>query len=446
MMSQINIPNSVETEKELLGIMMYHTVDFDMVFASLTKEMFYDERHAELFEIEKESFLKHNKVDSTLVSTIARRNDKTKAVGGEAYIIHLVAQANRFSNYQAYVNVIREKFMLRELMTFGQNLYARAHASSCDSETLLTDCSRELDQLMNRTVSNDRIYKAPEIMDLVIEDYALRKQKLQNNEATGLKTGLEKFDDTTGGFQSGDLILIAGRPSMGKTAFALFAAMNMARADKHILFFSLEMSALQLGNRLLLGECDIPFKAFREGSLISQYENLMNKSAEDISRRSITIADNSALNMFHIRNIALRQKRNLGVDAIFIDYLQLINGVGTSENNSATRNYELGAITKACKRLAMELQVPVILLSQLNRGVEGRSDKHPMMSDLRESGAIEEDADMVCLLYREAYYTKVKDYKGELLLEKFRNGETGTICFTHNEGMRDFISYEPGKK
>ncbi|MGL5730404.1 MAG: DnaB-like helicase C-terminal domain-containing protein, partial [Bacteroidales bacterium] len=191
---------------------------------------------------------------------------------------------------------------------------------------------------------------------------------------------------------------------------------------------------------------DIPFKAFREGSLISQYENLMNKSAEDISRRSITIADNSALNMFHIRNIALRQKRNLGVDAIFIDYLQLINGVGTSENNSATRNYELGAITKACKRLAMELQVPVILLSQLNRGVEGRSDKHPMMSDLRESGAIEEDADMVCLLYREAYYTKVKDYKGELLLEKFRNGETGTICFTHNEGMRDFISYEPGKK
>ena len=445
-MIKINIPNSVESEKELLGIMMYHTVDFDLIFANLTKEMFYDERHAELFEIEKESFLKHNKVDLTLVSSIARRNEKTGAIGGDIYVGQLMAQANRFSNYQAYVNVIREKFMLRELMVFGQNLYARAHASSCDSETLLTDCSRELDELMNRTVNNDRIYKAPEIMNLVIEDYALRKQKLQHNEATGLKTGLEKFDDTTGGFQAGDLILIAGRPSMGKTAFALFAAMNMARADKHILFFSLEMSALQLGNRLLLGECDIPFKAFREGSLISQYETLMNKSAQNISERSITIADNSALNMFHIRNIALRQKRNVGVDAIFIDYLQLINGVGSSENNSATRNYELGAITKACKRLAMELGVPVILLSQLNRGVESRSDKHPMMSDLRESGAIEEDADLVCLLYREAYYSKVKDYKGELLLEKFRNGETGTICFTHNEGMRNFISYDPGKK
>ena len=129
-------------------------------------------------------------------------------------------------------------------------------------------------------------------MNLVIEDYALRKQKLQHNEATGLKTGLIHFDLITGGFQAGDLILIAGRPSMGKTAFALFAAMNMARADKHILFFSLEMSALQLGNRLLLGECDIPFKAFREGSLICQYEPLMNKRAKNISERSITIADN----------------------------------------------------------------------------------------------------------------------------------------------------------
>ncbi|MGL4293423.1 MAG: replicative DNA helicase [Bacteroidales bacterium] len=445
-MIEINTPNSVESERELLGIMMYHTVDFDMVFANLSKEMFYDERHAELFEVEKESFLKHNKVDSTLVSSIARRNDKTKAVGGEAYIFHLVTQANRFSNYQAYVNVIREKFMLRELMNFGQSVYVKAHASSDDSETLLTDCSIKLDQLMNRTVNNDRIYKAPEIMELVIEDYEARKRKLENNETSGLNTGLDHFDHITGGLQNGDLILIAGRPSMGKTAFALFAAMNMARANKHILFFSLEMSALQLGNRIILSECDIPFNAFREGSLISMHENLMNESAENVSKRSITIADNSALNMFHIRNIALRQKRNTGIDAIFIDYLQLINNNSSSESSFSARAHELSTITKACKRLAMELQVPVVLLSQLNRGVEARSDKHPMMSDLRDSGAIEEDADMVCLLYREAYYTKVKDFKGELLLEKFRNGATGTICFTHNEGMRDFISYEPETK
>ena len=446
MMNPVTIPNSVESERELLGIMMFHTVDFDLIFASLTKEMFYDERHAELFEIEKESFLKHNKVDLTLVSSIARRNEKTGAIGGDIYVGQLMAQANRFSNYQAYVNVIREKFMLRELMTFGQNVYVRAHASSCDSETLLTDCSKELDQLMNQTVNNDRIYKAPEVMEMVVGDYNERKEKLINNESGGLLSGLEKLDQTTGGFQPGDLVLIAGRPSMGKTAFALFAAMNMARANKHILFFSLEMSALQLGNRIILNECDIPFKAFREGSLISQYENLMNKSAKNISERSITIADNSALNMFHIRNIALRQKRNVGVDAIFIDYLQLINNSSNNESPFSARSHELSTITKACKRLAMELGVPVILLSQLNRGVEARSDKHPIMSDLRDSGAIEEDADMVCLLYREAYYSKVKDYKGELLLEKFRNGETGTICFTHNEGMRNFISYDPGKK
>lgn len=439
----IQLPHCIDIERELLGIMLYYRdADFNMIFSSLTAAMFTDEAHGVLFDLQKACFMEHNRIGGSLVCALAGRRQLTEKMGGEQYVADLMNYSDKFGNYKAYVKVIREKYVLRELFHYGQDVYVRALSSVYDSTTLLADCSKELDRLMNLSVNNDRVYKAPEVMTMVTDAYAERKRKQELNEIMGFNTGLEKFDKVSGGLQPCDLILIAGRPSMGKTAFALFAAMNIARANNHVLIFTLEMSALQLGNRMLLSESNVPMMAFRDGTLLSSQEQEMHKAAKAIGNRSITIADNSAFNMLQIRNIALRQKRTIGVDAIFIDYLQLISNEETSETSMSTRAYDLRVITKACKSLAMELNIPVVLLSQLNRSVESRADKRPMMSDLRDSGAIEEDADMVCLLYRESYYTKAKDYKGELIVDKFRNGEAGTICFTHDEGMRHFASYE----
>lgn len=439
----IQLPHCIDIERELLGTMLYfRDADFNMIFSSLSAEMFSDEAHGVLFDLQKACFLEHNRISGSLVCALAGRRQLTEKMGGEPYVADLIKCSDKFGNYKAYVKVIREKYILRELFHYGQDVYVRALSSVYDSAVLLADCSKELDRLMNLSVNRDRVYKSPEVMTMVTDAYAERKRKRENNEVSGLNTGLEKLDMVSGGLQPCDLILIAGRPSMGKTAFALFAAMNMARANNHVLIFTLEMSALQLGNRMLLSESNIPMMAFRDGSLLWSHEQQMHKTAKDIGARSITIADNSAFNMLQIRNIALRQKRTVGLDAVFIDYLQLISNEETSTSMS-TRAYDLRVITKACKSLAMELNIPVVLLSQLNRSVESRADKRPMMSDLRDSGAIEEDADMVCLLYRESYYTKAKDYKGELIIDKFRNGESGTILFTHDEGMRHFASYDP---
>lgn len=431
-----NMPNNTVIEKQLLGVMLYHKVDFEWILTQLSKEMFFEKANQALFDTVIKCYLKYGRVDYNLVVDMATELNLAEAIGGDAYLSELFAMASRFGNYRSYAEVVREKYILREIMSFAQSSYAQAASETVSSEELLIDCNKALDRLMNLKVSDEHIYTAPQTMDMVKTDYALRKELLKKEDSVGLKTGINGLDDHTGGFLPSDLIVIAGRPSMGKTAIAIHMAMTMAKKDKHILIFSLEMSALQLGNRMLLNDSDIPIKAFKEGALLNSEEHQMNESCERIANRSITIADQAALNMFHIRNIALRQHRKVGVDAIFIDYLQLIKAGPDQDNN---RHQELSDITKAIKSLAKELNVPIVLLSQLNRNVEARTDKRPMIADLRDSGAIEEDADIVGLLFRKAFYDRNEEDKtGEFIIAKYRNGGTGTVRFTHNGAMRRF--------
>ncbi|MGL5730828.1 MAG: DnaB-like helicase C-terminal domain-containing protein, partial [Bacteroidales bacterium] len=322
-------------------------------------------------------------------------------------------------------------------MTFTQRAYAEAASEEVEVEELLLGCNKSLDELMNLTVSDTHIYSATDTMKQVTEDYLDRKEKLLNEEPIGLFTGIAGLDVHASGLKNSDLVILAGRPSMGKTAMAIHMAMNIARGNKHVLFFSLEMSALQLGNRMVLNEADIPIREFNGGNLFSKDEQCLMETADHIAKRSITIADMAQMSMFHIRNVAMRQKRNVGVDVIFVDYLQLIRGKRQGDDN---RHMELSAITKALKSLAKELNVPIVLLSQLNRNVESRTDKRPQMSDLRDSGAIEEDADIVGLLYRKSFYDPENkdDHTGELILAKYRNGKTGIVRFTHDGSMRRF--------
>lgn len=431
-----NMPNNPVVEKQLLGVMLYHKVDFEWILTQLTKEMFFEKNNQTLFDTIIKCYLKYGRVDYILVVDMAKELNFYETIGGDVYLSELFVSASRFGHYRSYVEVVREKYILREIMEFSQNCYVQAATETVSSEELLIDCNKALDRLMNMKVSDDHIYNATQTMELVEKDYALRKEMLKKEDSVGLKTGIIGLDYHTGGFLPSDLIVIAGRPSMGKTAIAIHMAMTMARKEKHILFFSLEMSALQLGNRMLLNDSDIPIKAFKEGTLLNSEENQMKESCEKIATRSITIADQATLNMFHIRNIALRQQRKVGIDAIFIDYLQLIKATPEQDN---TRHQELSDITKAIKSLAKELNVPIVLLSQLNRNVEARTDKRPMASDLRDSGAIEEDADIVGLLFRKAFYDRNEDDKtGEFIIAKYRNGGTGTIRFKHNGAMRRF--------
>ncbi|MGL4805707.1 MAG: DnaB-like helicase C-terminal domain-containing protein, partial [Bacteroidales bacterium] len=380
---------------------------------------------------------KYGKVNYNLVLDLANENKSFENMGGESVLMNLFVFANQFAVYQSYVKLIRDKYILRRIMLFTQRAYAEAASGASSVEELLIQCNKDLDDLMNLTVSESHVYSSPEIMELVTDEYKDRKEKLQNEEPIGLMTGLEKFDNHASGLKNSDLVILAGRPSMGKTAMAIHMAMNIARGNKHVLFFSLEMSALQLGNRMVLNEADIPIREFNGGNLFSKDEQCLMETADHIAKRSITIADMAQMSMFHIRNVAMRQKRNVGIDVIFVDYLQLIRGKRQGDDN---RHMELSAITKALKSLAKELNVPIVLLSQLNRNVESRTDKRPQMSDLRDSGAIEEDADIVGLLYRKSFYDPENkdDHTGELILAKYRNGKTGIVRFTHDGSMRRF--------
>ena len=436
MKNNTSYPHNLNAEAELLGCMMIHHVKFEDVFAALSAEMFYDLPHQLIFTAIHDAFLRHGKVDLILTEQALVERAALEKAGGMLKLSEIYAQANRFKNYMAHLALIRESYILRCIMQMSHTLCVKASSEQYESELLIEECNAQLNELMQLNAPDDRVFTSRKVMDAVVTEYEERKENAEKGETNGLLTGISDFDDITNGLQDGDLTILAGRPSMGKTAVAIHMGMTMAKSNKHVLIFSLEMTAVQLGNRMLLNESDIPIRHFKAGTLYSHQEAAMHETADLIANRSITIADIPGMSVAQIRNIALRQQRNTGVDVIFIDYLQLIQ----SGTNILTRHLDLSQITKACKNLAKELNIPVVLLSQLNRNVEARTDRRPLMSDLRESGAIEEDADIIGLLYRDEYYNRDSDLKneGEIIIAKYRNGETGFVKFKHDGAMRRF--------
>ena len=435
-MTNTNYPNNLNAEKELLGSMLLHSVEFEEIFAVLKPEMFYNYAHQLIFSAIMDAFRKHGKVDMTLTEQALIEKGNLEKAGGVVKLTELFAQADRFENYLAHLTLIRESYILRRIMIMSHTLCVKASTEQYASGLLIDECNAQLNELMQINDADDRVFSSRTVMDSVVAEYEDRKANAENGKTNGLLTGINRYDQISNGLQKGDLTIFAGRPSMGKTAVAIHMAMQIAKTEKHVLIFSLEMTAVQLGNRMMLNESDIPVKHFKAGTLYTVQEGLMRSSAEKISTRSITIADTPGISAAQIRNIALRQQRNVGVDVIFIDYLQLVQ----SGNNILTRHMDLSQITKACKNLAKELDIPVVLLSQLNRNVEARTDRRPLMSDLRESGAIEEDADIIGLLYRDEYYNRDSELKneGEIIVAKFRNGPTGVVRFKHDGEMRRF--------
>lgn len=416
-------PQNVEAEQAVLGAMM---LDHNAVIAAmekLTPNDFYREVHRIIFEAMEHLHHDNKEIDVITLPEELRRMKKLDDVGGIEYILSLPNLVATAANIEYHANIVAEKALARNLITTCTDLTAAAYDGEKEPEDLLDDAERRILQLSENKNRGDF---SP--VGAVVEETLDKITKLYENKAglTGLPTGFRDLDRMTSGLQSSDLILVAARPSMGKTAFTLNIAQNVGvRQHKTVAFFSLEMSQEQLVQRILCQISHIDSQKLRTGQLNSDEEwTRLTDACDKLYQAPIYIDDTPGISVAEMRSKARRLKSEHGLDLIVVDYLQLMQG-----RNAESRQQEISEISRSLKALARELKVPLIALSQLSRSVESRQDKRPMLSDLRESGALEQDADIVSFLYREDYYDKETENQHitEVILAKHRNGPVGSI-------------------
>ena len=416
-------PQNVEAEQAVLGAMM---LEHNAVVAAMEKLRpgdFYREVHRTIFEAMEHLHHDNKEVDVITLPEELRRMKKLDDVGGLEYILSLPNLVATAANIEYHANIVAEKALARNIITTCTELTSEAYDGEKEPEDLLDDAERRILQISESKRRGDF---AP--VGVVVEETLDKITKLYENKAgiTGLPTGFRDLDRLTSGLQPSDLILVAARPSMGKTAFTLNIAQNVGvKQHKTVAFFSLEMSQEQLVQRLLCQIAHIDSQKLRTGQLNSDDEwTKLTDACDKLYQAPIYIDDTPGISVTEMRSKARRLKAEHGLDLIIVDYLQLMQG-----RNSESRQQEISEISRSLKALARELKVPLIALSQLSRSVESRQDKRPMLSDLRESGALEQDADIVSFLYREDYYDKETEnqHNTEIILAKHRNGPDGSV-------------------
>ncbi|AXL20852.1 MULTISPECIES: replicative DNA helicase [Megasphaera] len=416
-------PQNVEAEQAVLGAMM---LEHNAVVAAMEKLRpgdFYREVHRTIFEAMEHLHHDNKEVDVITLPEELRRMKKLDDVGGLEYILSLPNLVATAANIEYHANIVAEKALARNIITTCTELTSEAYDGEKEPEDLLDDAERRILQISESKRRGDF---AP--VGVVVEETLDKITKLYENKAgiTGLPTGFRDLDRLTSGLQPSDLILVAARPSMGKTAFTLNIAQNVGvKQHKTVAFFSLEMSQEQLVQRLLCQIAHIDSQKLRTGQLNSDDEwTKLTDACDKLYQAPIYIDDTPGISVTEMRSKARRLKAEHGLDLIIVDYLQLMQG-----RNSESRQQEISEISRSLKALARELKVPLIALSQLSRSVESRQDKRPMLSDLRESGALEQDADIVSFLYREDYYDKETENQHitEIILAKHRNGPVGSV-------------------
>jgi len=442
MMNQ-NLPQSIEAEQALLSSILNYPNSIQMaVELGLLAEDFYVEAHKRLFGVMLRLYEDGQPIDPT--SVIAKLNDLSliNAVGGMNFIIELADSSVSSANTKYYVGLIQDKAYLRNLILTAQQIAQDGYDSSVTVDDIM-DASEKKLLNVTRTRRTSEFRVAREVVKHVLEN--IQKMSSTHSNITGTSTGYRQLDRLTNGFQRGDLIILAARPSMGKTALALNIALNAAQISKQaVALFSLEMPAEQLITRMLSVKSRINGSTLRTGQLSSNSEwNALNEAAADLKESKIFIDDSPSLRVAEIFSKCRKLQTEHPLSLIVIDYIQLISSSGRS--NSENRQQEVSEISRALKALARELSVPVVALSQLSRLVEQRADKRPQLSDLRESGALEQDADLVLFLYRQSYYDKeemtTSSEKTELLISKHRNGPTGQVDLAFESNINAFYNY-----
>lgn len=425
-------PQSVDMEKVVLGALMIDTDAFSVISELLRPETFYDPRHQKIYHAIQTLNLNEQPVDMMTVCEELKREGTYEEVGAPTYIVDLTQLVASSANIEFHARILAQKHVARQLISYASNVETKAFDEAQDIDELMQEAEGSLFEISQKNMRQDYIQIAP----VVLQARELI-QKAYNNTGgiTGVPTGYTEFDKITSGWQASDLIIIAGRPAMGKTSFALSLAKNIA-IDNHdpVAFFSLEMNNVQLVNRLISNVCSISGSKILTGQLDNNDWSNLDKNIDKLKEAPLYVDDTPGLSVFELRTKARRLVREKGVKVIMIDYLQLMNANGMKFNS---RQEEVSTISRSLKGLAKELDIPVIALSQLSRAVEqrpGEDGKRPQLSDLRESGAIEQDADMVLFVHRPEYYKIYEDAQGndlrgmaQICIAKHRKGATKDV-------------------
>jgi len=425
-------PQAIDLEEAVLGAMLIDEKGVNEVIDILSPEVFYKKSHQLIFESIQRLFRESEPIDLLTVSADLKKNKNFEIVGGDFYLIGLSQKVSSSAHIEYHSRIIQQKFIQRKLITISNEIISKSYNESTDVIDLLDEAESKLYDIAQNNIKGS----SETAQNLVIQAKNRIEEISKQEGLSGISTGFEKLDRLTSGWQPSDLIIVAARPGMGKTALALSMARNVSVQKKiPVAFFSLEMSSVQLITRLISSETGLSSDKLRTGKLADHEWQQLNIKVSDLESAPLYIDDSAALTIFELRAKARRLASSHGIKLIIIDYLQLMN-LGSS-NKAGNREQEISTISRNLKALAKELNIPVIALSQLSRAVETRGGtKRPILSDLRESGAIEQDADIVSFLYRPEYYGITEwdddmktpsEGQGEFIVAKHRNGALDSI-------------------
>jgi len=439
-------PQAVELEEAVLGALMLEKEALTNIIDILREDVFYKDAHRKIFAAIRRLFERSEPIDILTVTNELKKTEDLESVGGAYYISQLTSKIASSANVEYHARIVLQKYIQRELIKFSSETIENSYDNSIDVFELLDIAEKRLFAIGDENIKNDPKKAGSLVHEVIKQVEAAKKRK---TGITGVPSGFSELDRITSGWQGSDLIILAARPSMGKTALALTLACNSAMLFQvPVAIFSLEMSNLQLATRIISSETEIPMEKLRKGSLSDEeFNQLVGHKVAKLSEAPIFIDDTAALSVFDLRAKARRLKENHDIQMILIDYLQLMTS-GT-EGRGGNREQEISTISRSLKSLAKELNVPIIALSQLSRAVEQRGGaKRPQLSDLRESGAIEQDADMVLFVYRPDYYgaENTEDSppdSAEIIIAKHRNGPLDSVHLKFQKEFAKFVEYEP---
>lgn len=429
-------PQNVEAEQCVLGSILLDNSALNRILDMVTPQDFYKREHQLIFTTMLDLYEKNHPIDLVTLSDALTHREELEAVGGVNYLMELAEVVPSSAHVQHYARIVKEKAVLRHLIRASNDILTLCYEGSQEVEDLLDEAERLIFSVSEMKTQRDFVDSKILLKEAIksLEELSRKKKSV-----TGIPTGFQELDRLTAGFQPSDLIIIAARPSMGKTALALNIAQHVAiKEGKAVAIFSLEMSREQLALRMLSSLAKVPSHKLRTGILSANDWKKVIRAANKLSDAPIFVDDTPALSVLEIRAKARRLMSEKGLNLIVIDYLQLMRGRSKTES----RQQEISEISRSLKGLAKELNVPVLALSQLSRAVESRQDKKPQLSDLRESGAIEQDGDLILFIYRpEVYKPEKPEYRGiaEIIVGKQRNGPTGTFKLTF---LKEYTTFE----
>lgn len=439
------MPQAIDLEEAVLGAAMLDKGAFSIIVEKLRAESFYLDAHVEIFNVMMDLFGNSKPIDILTVHEELRKNGKLKEVGGVNYLMDLTNKVASAANIEYHAQIIIQKYIQRALIEVSTLTIKDAYSDEKDVLEMLDQAEQQLFDITDKNLNTgfQAVSAVAVQVQKKIEELSQREDNL-----TGVTTGFTELDAITNGWQVSDLIIIAARPAMGKTAFTLSLARNAAASGTGVGIFSLEMDNEQLVQRLISMESMIPASRLRDANLEPDQFRLLHEAVEKLSEMPIFIDDTPAINIFELRAKCRRLKQNHNIGLVVIDYLQLMSAGDKSKRGN--REQEISSISRALKGMAKELKVPVIALSQLSRAVETRGgDKRPQLSDLRESGAIEQDADIVQFIYRPEYYElsdnmDVPDNLAEIIISKHRNGSLGNVQLRFLKEYVKFVNDDSG--